>query len=41
MSLWESFIDVINQLKHIIEGQIGVLKATEEAEKERIDQLFN
>lgn len=41
MSLWESFIDVINQLKHIIEGQTGVLKATEEAEKERIDQLFN
>jgi len=41
MSLWESFIDVINQLKHIIEGQTGVLKATEEAEKKRIDQLFN
>jgi hypothetical protein len=40
MSLWESFVDVINQLKHVIEGQTGVLKATEELEKKRIDDLF-
>jgi hypothetical protein len=41
MALWESFIDVINQLKHIVDGQTGVLKASEELEKKRIDDLFS
>jgi hypothetical protein len=41
MSLWESFIDVINQLKQIIERQDQVLKTTEEIEKERTDKLFD
>jgi hypothetical protein len=41
MALWESFVDVINQLKHVIEGQTGVLKSTEELEKKRIDELFS
>jgi hypothetical protein len=41
MARWESFIDVLNQLKHIIEGQTGVLTATEEAAKQRIEKLFD
>jgi hypothetical protein len=41
MSLWESFVDVINQLKHIVDGQTGLLKETEKVEQERTNQLFN
>ena len=41
MSLWESFIDVINQLKHIIDQQGQVLKSTEEIEKQRTNDLFD
>lgn len=41
MSLWESFIDVINQLKQVIERQDQVLKATEEIDKKRTDALFD
>jgi hypothetical protein len=41
MSLWESFVDVINQLKHIIDGQTGLLRETEKVEKERTNQLFD
>ncbi len=41
MSLWESFIDVVNQLKQIIERQGQVLKSTEEVDKERTNKLFD
>jgi len=41
MSLWESFVDVINQLKRINDLQKGVLKATEEIDKDRTEQLFD
>ena len=41
MSLWESFIDVINQLKQVIDRQGQVLKSTEEIEKERTNELFD
>ena len=41
MSLWESFIDVINQLKQIIDRQGQVLKSTEEIEMQRTDDLFD
>jgi hypothetical protein len=41
MARWESFIDVLNQLKHIIEGQTGVLEATEKAAQERIEKVFD
>ena len=41
MAQWESFIDVVNQLKQIIERQDQVLKSTEEIEKERTDKLFD
>jgi hypothetical protein len=41
MSLWESFVDVINQLKHVIDGQTGLLKETEKIQQERTNQLFD
>jgi hypothetical protein len=41
MSLWESFIDVVNQLKQVIDRQGQVLKSTEEIEKQRTDDLFD
>jgi hypothetical protein len=41
MSLWESFINVVNQLKQIIDRQGEVLKSTEEIEKQRTDDLFD
>jgi hypothetical protein len=41
MSLWESFVDVLNQLKHIIDGQTGLLRETEKTEQERTNQLFD
>ena len=41
MSLWESFIDVINQLKQVIDRQGQVLKSTEEQEKQRTEDLFD
>lgn len=41
MALWESFIDVINQLKHIMDGQGSLLQDTEKIEGERTNQLFD
>lgn len=41
MALWESFIDVVNQLKQIINRQGDLLKSTEEIDKERTDKLFD
>lgn len=41
MALWESFIDVVNQLKQIIDRQGDLLKSTEQIDKERTDKLFD
>jgi hypothetical protein len=41
MAQWESFVDVINQLKHVIESQGKVLEATEELDKQRTKDLFD
>ncbi|HEX3724719.1 MAG TPA: hypothetical protein VHV08_00685, partial [Pirellulales bacterium] len=41
MAQWESFIDVVNQLKQIIERQGEVLKSTEEIKKTRTNSLFD
>jgi hypothetical protein len=41
MSQWESFVDVINQLRQIIKSQNDVLDSTEKTEKDRIKGLFD
>ncbi len=41
MSQWESFIDVVNQLRHIIERQTLLKQGTEEAQKKQNDDLFD
>jgi len=41
MSQWESFVDVINQLRAVIKTQNDVLDSTEKAEKDRIKGLFD
>ena len=41
MAQWESFVDVINQLKQIIQRQDEVLKTTEDLKKKRTDALFD
>ena len=41
MSQWESFIDVVNQLRHIIERQTLLKQGTEEAQKKQTDELFD
>ncbi|MBI3839430.1 MAG: hypothetical protein HY288_16040 [Planctomycetia bacterium] len=41
MAQWESFVDVVNQLKRIIQRQDQVLKSTEEIEKTRTKELFD
>lgn len=41
MSQWESFVDVINQLRQVIKSQNEVLESTEKTEKERIKGLFD
>lgn len=41
MSQWESFVDVINQLKQVIQRQTDVLKTTEELKDKRTDALFD
>lgn len=40
MSLWESFVDVIKQLEHVISNQGKVLNESEEMDKKRTDELF-
>jgi hypothetical protein len=41
MSQWESFVDVINQLRQIKKTQNDVLQSTEKTEKERIKGIFD
>lgn len=41
MSQWESFVDVVNQLRHIIKSQALLRESTEKTEKTRINDLFD
>jgi hypothetical protein len=41
MSQWESFIDVVNQLRHILKLQADLKTSTEQAQKSQTDQLFD
>lgn len=41
MSQLESFVDVVNQLRHIIKSQALLRESTEKTEKSRIDDLFD
>jgi hypothetical protein len=41
MEQWESFVDVINQLKTVIERQRKVMEDTDELKKKRTDELFD
>jgi hypothetical protein len=41
MSQWESFVDVVNQLKQVIKSQNGLLETTEEMRKSVIKDLFD
>lgn len=40
MAQWESFVDVLNQLRQVIQLQDNVLKETEKTRKERIEEVF-
>ena len=41
MSFWESFVDVINQVKSVMKKEQGVQSATEEQNKAKTDDLFD
>ena len=41
MSQWESFVDVVNQLKQVIKSQNGLLETTEEMRKNIVKDLFD
>jgi len=41
MTQWESFVDVVNQLRQVLRLQGQVLKATEETQKNRTEGLFD
>lgn len=41
MSQWESFIDVVNQLRQVIKLQGQVLESTRDTQKTRTDELFD
>jgi len=41
MSQWESFVDVVNQLRHVIDFQSTELEATEQLRQKETDELFD
>lgn len=41
MSQWESFVDVINQLREIMKLQNHLLETTEKMKKQRLDDVFD
>ena len=41
MSQWESFIDVVNQLRNILKLQNELKSSTEQAQKKLTEQLFD
>ena len=41
MSQWESFVDVVNQLRHVISSQEKIRDTTEQTEKDQIKGVFD
>lgn len=41
MSQWESFVDVVNQLRHVISSQDQLRELTETTKKKQIDAVFD
>jgi hypothetical protein len=41
MSQWESFVDVVNQLREIIKLEDSVFKSTDEAKKKKTKAIFD
>lgn len=41
MSQWESFVDVVNQLRNVISSQDQLREATEETKKKQINDVFD
>jgi hypothetical protein len=41
MSQWESFVDVVNQLRHVIDSQNKIRDSTEEMQKTQIKDVFD
>ena len=41
MSQWESFVDVVNQLRHVITAQDNIRATTEETQKKQIKDVFD
>lgn len=40
MSQWESFVDVVNQLRHVISSQNKIRESTEQMQKQQIKDVF-
>ena len=40
MSQWESFVDVVNQLRHVIASQNKIKDSTDEMQKKQIKDVF-
>ena len=41
MSQWESFVDVVNQLRHVITAQENIRQSTEQTQKKQIKGVFD
>jgi hypothetical protein len=41
MAQWESFVDVVNQLRHVITAQDKIRATTEETQKKQIKDVFD
>jgi hypothetical protein len=41
MSQWESFVDVVNQLRHVITAQDNIRQSTEQTQKKQIKDVFD
>lgn len=41
MSQWESFVDVVNQLRHVIDSQNKIRDSTEQLQKQQIKDVFD
>lgn len=40
MSQWESFVDVVNQLRHVIQSQTLIRESTEQMQKQQLKDVF-
>ena len=41
MAQWESFVDVVNQLRHVISAQDQIRQSTEHTQKQQIKDVFD